>query len=152
MFADDFADGALEQLALAPSPFVLAAFGKMLAHWLLSGLPLAVMSPVLGLQFGLPPDALFILLLTLLAGTPALSSIGAIGAALTLGLRGGGALLALLVLPLYIPVLVFGAGAVDAVMHGIGTMPYLLLLSAGSLASLALAPLAAAAALKLSLE
>ncbi|MCB1967481.1 MAG: heme exporter protein CcmB, partial [Candidatus Accumulibacter sp.] len=108
LFADDHRDGTLEQLALAPQPLGLIVLGKVIAHWLVAGLPLVVLAPVLGVQFDLAADALGVLVLSLLIGTPALSGIGAIGAALTLGVRGGGVLLSLLVLPLYIPVLIFG--------------------------------------------
>lgn len=152
LFADDHRDGTLEQLALAPHPLGLAVLGKVIAHWLASGLPLAVLAPVLGLQFDLSGEALMVLTGALLLGTPALSGIGAIGAALTLGLRGGGVLLSLLVLPLYIPVLIFGAGAVGATVSGLGAQAHLSLLAALTVASLAFAPWAAAAALKIALE
>ncbi|MDR0234347.1 MAG: heme exporter protein CcmB [Zoogloeaceae bacterium] len=152
MFADDFADGTLEQIALAPYPFGLAALGKTLSHWMVSGLPLALLSPILGLQFDLPVDALGVLFFSLLIGTPALSGIGAIGAGLTLGLRGGAVLISLIVLPLYIPALILGASAVDAAMTGISPRPHLFLLAAFSTTSIAFAPWAAAAALKISLE
>ena len=152
MFADDFYDGALEQLALAPYPLGFVVLGKTLAHWLVSGLPLAILAPLLGLQFDLPGDTLLVLAGSILLGTPALSGIGAIGAALTLGLRGGGVLLSLLVLPLYIPVLIFGAGAVDASMSGISPNAHLFLLAALTVGGVAFAPWAAAAALKIALE
>ncbi|GHU42101.1 heme exporter protein B [Betaproteobacteria bacterium] len=152
MFADDFHDGALEQLALSPHPLGLIVLGKTLAHWLVSGLPLAALAPLLGLQFDLPVDTLLILSASILLGTPALSGIGAIGAALTLGLRGGGVLLSLLVLPLYIPVLIFGAGAVDASMNGINPHAHLFLLAALTVGGVVFAPFAAAAALKIALE
>ncbi|MDR0736399.1 MAG: heme exporter protein CcmB [Zoogloeaceae bacterium] len=152
MFAEDFHDGALEQLALAPYPLGLVVLGKTLAHWLVSGLPLALVAPLLGLQFDLPPEALATLAFAVLIGTPALSGIGAIGAALTLGLRGGGVLLSLLVLPLYIPVLVFGAGAVDASIGGMNPAAHLFLLAALTIGGLAFAPWAAAAALRIALE
>lgn len=152
LFADDLRDGSLEQLALAPQPLALIVLGKVLAHWLTAGLPLALLAPVLGLQFDLPADALLILVFALLAGTPALSAIGAIGAALTLGLRSGGVLVSLLVLPLYIPVLIFGAGAVEATLSGLAPDAYLSLLGAIAVGGLALAPLAAAAALRIALE
>lgn len=152
MFADDFRDGTLEQLALVAQPLGLTVTGKVLAHWLCAGLPLTLLSPVLGLQFDLPGEALTVLTLSLLIGTPALSGIGAIGAALTLGLRGGGVLLSLLILPLYIPVLIFGAGAVDATMAGIDPQAHLSLLAALALGGLFFAPWAAAAALKIALE
>ncbi|MDE2440069.1 MAG: heme exporter protein CcmB [Betaproteobacteria bacterium] len=152
LFADDHRDGTLEQLALAPHPLGLVVTGKVIAHWLVSGLPLALIAPVLGIQFDLSNDALLVLTGAILLGTPALSSIGAIGAALTLGLRGGGVLLSLLVLPLYIPVLIFGAGAVDATVSGLGGEGHLSLLAAMTLASLGFAPWASAAALKIALE
>lgn len=152
LFADDHRDGTLEQLALAPHPLGLVVLGKVFAHWLVSGLPLAILSPVLGLQFDLSSEALWVLAGSLLLGTPALSGIGGIGAALTLGLRGGGVLLSLLVLPLYIPVLIFGAGAVDAAVTGLGPEAHLSLLAALTFASLGFAPWAAAAALKIALE
>ncbi|HJW25305.1 MAG TPA: heme exporter protein CcmB [Rhodocyclaceae bacterium] len=152
LFADDHRDGTLEQLALAPHPLGLVVLGKVVAHWLVSGLPLALLAPVLGLQFDLSGDALLVLTVAILLGTPALSGIGGIGAALTLGLRGGGVLLSLLVLPLYIPVLIFGAGAVDATVTGLGPNAHLSLLAAITFASLGFAPWAAAAALKIALE
>ncbi|HRE17278.1 MAG TPA: heme exporter protein CcmB [Rhodocyclaceae bacterium] len=152
LFADDYHDGTLEQLALAPYPLGLAVTGKVIAHWLVSGLPLALLAPVLGLQFDLDGEALGVLTLALLIGTPALSGIGAIGAALTLGLRGGGVLLSLLVLPLYIPTLIFGAGAVEATVAGLVAEGHFSLLAALSLAALGFAPWAAAAALKIALE
>jgi heme exporter protein B len=152
LFADDFRDGTLEQMALSPNPLGLAVLGKVVAHWLYSGLPLAVLAPVLGLQFDLSTGALGVLTFSILLGTPALSGIGAIGAGLTLGLRGGGVLLSLLVLPLYIPVLIFGAGAVDAVAGGLEPQTHLALLTALSVGGVAFAPWIAALALKLALE
>ena len=152
MFADDHRDGTLEQLALTPTPLGVSVTGKVIAHWLASGLPLTLLAPVLGLQFDLSSDALLVLTLALLLGTPALSGIGAIGAALTLGVRGGGVLLSLLVLPLYIPVLIFGAGAVEATMSGLGGEGHLSLLAAMTVAAVGFAPWAAAAALKIALE
>ena len=126
--------------------------GKVVAHWLVSGLPLALLAPVLGIQFDLETDALLILTVSLLIGTPALSGIGAIGAALTLGLRGGGVLVSLLVLPLYIPVLIFGSGAVDATVTGMGADAHLSILGALAIAGVFFAPWATAAALRISLE
>lgn len=152
LFADDYHDGTLEQLLLVPQPLSLIVLGKVLAHWIISGLPLVLMSPLLGLQFGLEGDALLMLMLTLLIGTPVLSLLGAIGAALTLGLRGGGVLVSLLVLPLYIPVLIFGAGAVTANAAGMGAEGHLSLMGAILLLALVLAPWASAAALRISLE
>ena len=152
LFADDHRDGTLEQLALAPQPLALIVLGKVLAHWLVSGLPLALLAPLLGLQFNLSGDALWMLSLSLLIGTPALSGIGAIGAALTLDVRGDGVLLSLLVLPLYIPVLIFGAGAVDATVTGLGAQAHLSLLAALSLSGVFFAPWPSAAALRIALE
>ena len=152
LFSDDYMDGTLEQLLLVPQPLALLVLGKVLAHWLISGLPLALMSPLLGLQFGLEGEALTMLVLTLLLGTPVLSLVGAIGAALTLGLRGGGVLVSLLVLPLYIPVLIFGAGAVDASVSGLGAEGHMSLMGAILILALLLAPWASAAALRISIE
>ena len=152
MFADDHRDGTLEQLALTPQPLALIVLGKVIAHWLVAGLPLCLLAPVLGVQFDLANDALAILTLSLLIGTPALSGIGAIGAALTLGVRGGGVLLSLLVLPLYIPVLIFGAGAVDATVSGLGAEAHLSLLGALALGGVFFAPWPTAAALRIALE
>lgn len=152
LFADDHRDGTLEQLALSPQPLGLIVLGKVAAHWLVSGLPLTLLAPVLGLQFDLSAEALQILTLSLLIGTPALSGIGAIGAALTLGVRGGGVLLSLLILPLYIPVLIFGAGAVEATVTGVGAQAHLSLLGALTLAGVFFAPWPTAAALRIALE
>jgi heme exporter protein B len=152
VFGTDFADGTLEQLALAPQPLPFLVLAKVLAHWLLSGVPLALMAPVLALQFGLDGEPVMVLFVALLLGTPCLSLIGAVGAALTLGVRGGGVLIALLVLPLYIPVLIFGAGAVEATVAGTGGSGHLSLLGAGLLVALVLTPWATAAALRVALE
>lgn len=152
LFSDDYADGTLEQLILTPQPLALLVLSKVLAHWLVTGLPLVIIAPLLGLQYDLPPDALWILVLSLLAGTPVLSLVGAIGAALTLGLRGGGVLISLLVLPLYIPVLVFGAGVVDAGISGMGTQAHFWLLGAFLVLAVVFSPLATAAALRISIE
>lgn len=152
IFASDYADGTLEQLVITPYPLSLLVLGKVLVHWLVSGLPLVLLSPLLGLQYGMSATVLEVLALSLLIGTPALSLIGSIGAALTLGVRGSGLLVALLVLPLYIPVLIFGAGAVTASQTGQNPLAYLLLLGAASLLALALAPFATAAALKIAVE
>ncbi len=151
MFASDYTDGTLEQLTLAPQPLSLLVLSKIVAHWLLTGLPLVLMGPLLGLQFGMAPDMLPVLFYSLLLGTPCLSLIGAIGAGLTLGVRGSG-VVALLVLPLYIPVLIFGSGAVEAV--GVGTAPggHLSLLGAVLMISLVVSPLASAAAVRVALE
>ena len=152
MFSSDYLDGTLEQMMLSPQPLSLLVLGKALAHWMVTGIPLVLIAPILGVQFDLQADALFVLAVSLLLGTPVLSLIGAIGAALTLGLRGGGVLVSLLVLPLYIPVLIFGAGAVEASSVGLGASAHLSLLGAFLLASLVLAPWAAAAALRISTE
>jgi heme exporter protein B len=152
MFATDHADGTLEQMVLSSAPLPLLVAGKIAAHWVVSGLPVVVLAPVLGLQFDLDADSLVVLTLGLLVGTPVLSLLGAIGAALTLGVRGGGALLSLLVLPLYIPTLIFGAGAVQAQLAGQGAGGHLSLLGALLAVSLFFAPWATTAALRISLE
>ena len=152
MFAADFADGTLEQMLLAPAPLTVVVMGKVIAHWLLTGLPLVVLSPVLALQFDMPADAIGILAATLALGTPVLSLIGAIGAALTLGVRGSGVLTALLVLPLYIPVLILGAGAVDAAAGGLDVSAHLSLLGALLLFAAACAPWPIGAALRIAVE
>ncbi|MEN6629719.1 MAG: heme exporter protein CcmB [Sulfuricella sp.] len=152
LFANDYADGTLEQLILTPTPPVVWILCKIIAHWLVSGVPLILMAPVLGVQFGLPADALWVLVFSLLLGTPVLSLIGAIGAALTLGLRGGGVLVSLLVLPLYIPVLIFGAGAVDSTISGLGAEAHLSLLGGILILAFMLTPWAVAAALRISIE
>ncbi|MET0442906.1 MAG: heme exporter protein CcmB [Casimicrobiaceae bacterium] len=152
LFAADFADGTLEQMALSPWSLPAIVSGKIAAHWLTSGLPVVLLAPVLGMQYALDPVSLSTLTFGLLLGTPILSLLGAIGAALTLGLRGGGALLALLVLPLTVPVLIFGAGAVDAVGAGMGAGANFSLLAAGLLIALVGAPLAAAAAVRIALD
>ena len=152
LLAADHADGTLEQLVLAPQPLVLMVLAKILGHWLVTGVPLVLIAPLLGLQFDLPVDAVVVMTAGLLIGTPVLSMVGAIGAALTLGTRGGGGLLALLVLPLYIPVLIFGAGAVSSGAAGTGAAAHLSLLGAFFLVSLVLAPWATAAAIRIALE
>lgn len=152
LFASDYADGTLEQLILTPTPPVVWITGKILAHWLVSGVPLILVAPILGVQFGLSSEALLVLVVSLLLGTPVLSLIGAIGAALTLGLRGGGVLVSLLVLPLYIPVLIFGAGAVDGAMSGLGAEAHLSLLGSILILAFILTPWAVSAALRISIE
>ncbi|HEY5720523.1 MAG TPA: heme exporter protein CcmB [Gammaproteobacteria bacterium] len=153
LFASDYADGTLEQMLLTPQPLSVLVLGKVVAHWLLTGLPLALIAPLLGLQYGLEGASLGVMALALLLGTPVLSLIGAIGAALTLGLRGGGILLSLLVLPLYIPVLVYGAGAVTVSAIDLADVqPFMALLGAFLILALAFAPLATAAALRISVE
>jgi len=152
LFAADFEDGTLEQMLMTPQPLFLLVLGKVTAHWLVTGVPLVLMAPLLGLQYDLSAEALRVLMVSLLLGTPALSLIGAIGAALTLGLRGGGVLVSLLVLPLCIPVLIFGAGAVEANVSGLGEQGYLSMLGAILVLSLLFAPLAVSAALRVSAE
>jgi heme exporter protein B len=152
LFTADYLDGVLEQTLLIPQPLAVLVVGKVFAHWVISGLPVVLLSPLLGLQFGLSGDSLGVLTLSLLLGTPTLSMIGAIGAALTLGLRGSGFLVALLVLPLFVPVLIFGAGAVTSSLAGIGSEANLSLLGACFLLSLAFAPWATAVALRIALE
>ncbi|MDO8988541.1 MAG: heme exporter protein CcmB [Sideroxyarcus sp.] len=152
MFSADYADGTLEQMMLAPQSLSVLVLGKIVAHWMLSGLPLALIAPVLGLQFDMSAPALGTLVLALLLGTPVLSMIGAIGAALTLGLRGGGVLVSLLVLPLCIPVLIFGAGAVEAVTSGMSAASNLSFLGAFMLFALVFTPFVASQALRISME
>jgi len=152
LFEADYCDGTLEQMALSPTPMSLLISAKLLAHWLVSGVPLVLLAPVLGLQFDLPADALVTLTLALLLGTPVLSLVGGIGAALTLGVRGGGVLLSLFVLPLFIPVLVFGAGAVEAQASGLGAEAHLSILMAMLLPAAFFSPFACAAALRIALE
>lgn len=153
LFAADYEDGTLEQMLLTAQPLALLVLAKIAAHWLLTGLPLVLIAPLVGMQYHLSDQAVAVMMISLLLGTPVLSLIGAIGAALTLGLRGGGILLSLLILPLYIPVLVYGAGAVDVSAVALAdSRPYLTLLGAFMLAALMLAPLAASAALRISME
>ena len=152
LFADDHQDGTLEQLLLSAHPLAFLALGKIAAHWMGSGLLLVLVAPLLALQFDLSPSACGVLVLSLLLGTPVLSLLGAIGAALTVGLRGGSVLLSLLVLPLAVPVLVFGAGAVEAYNAGLGISAHLSLLGALLVLALAAAPVVVAAALRIALE
>ena len=152
LFAADHADGTLEQMLLGASPLGVIAAAKAAAHWIVSGLPLALIAPLIALQYDMPSELTPLLALSLLLGTPVLSLIGAIGAALTLGVRGGGILLSLLVLPLYVPVLILGAGSVDMASAGMGGEGQLLLLAALLVASCAFAPWAIAAALRISME
>lgn len=152
LFASDFADGTLEQIALSPRPLPALLSGKIAAQWLTTGLPVALLAPLLGAQYALETNVLGTLALSLLLGTPILSLLGAVGAALTLGTRGGGSLLALLVLPLYAPVLIFGAGAVDAVRAGLSPGAHISLLAAGLLLAVVGAPFAASAAVRIALD
>jgi heme exporter protein B len=151
-FENDYHDGTLEQMLLTPQPLFLVVLGKILAQWLVSEVPLAIIAPLLGVQFNLEPHTLWILFISLLIGTPILSLIGSIGAALTLGLRGGGVLIAVLILPLYVPVLIFGSGAVDASIVSGNIQANMLLLAAFFVLALVFAPWATSAALRISLE
>jgi heme exporter protein B len=152
LFAADHADGTLEQMLLGAAPLGLVAAAKVLAHWIVAGLPLVVVAPLIALQYDLPRSLYGTLALSLLLGTPVLSLIGAIGAALILGLRGGGVLLALLVLPLYVPVLIMGAGSVEMASAGLSPDGQLMLLGAALVGAAAFAPWAVAAALRISIE
>jgi heme exporter protein B len=152
LFEPDYQDGGLDLLALSSLPLELAVLAKCAAHWVATGLPLTLTSPFLAVLVNLDPAAIPTLLLGLLIGTPGLSLIGSVAAALILGARRQGVLLSILVLPLYVPPLVFGAGAVEASAAGTGTRAYLLILAALSLAALALSPWASAAALRQALE
>ena len=152
LFAADHADGTLEQMALSSQSFALQMAGKVAAHWLLCGLPLVLLAPLLGLQFGLHSDELAVLTLSLLIGTPLLSLLGSIGAALTLGVRGSGVLLSLLVLPLFIPALIFGAGSVEAQAAGISVAGHLSVLGAMLALAVFFAPWATTSSLRIALE
>jgi len=152
LFTVDHADGGLDLLALSPAPLEFVVIAKGAAHWVTTGLPLSLVSPVLAVFVDLDPRAIPVLTLGLLIGTPALSLLGAIAAALTLGARRPGILATLLLLPLYLPVLIFGTGAVEAVLSAEGARPHLLLLGAITVAALPLAPLATAAALRQALD
>lgn len=153
IFHNDHEDGALELLAMGPLPLELVAAAKALAHWISTGLPLVLAAPVLALLLNLPAEAFGVLVLTMATGTPAISFLGAVGAALTLGLRRGGLLLSLLILPLYVPILIFGVSAMNAVITGPAPfLPSYLILCALTLVTLVLAPVATAAALRLNLQ
>ena len=152
LFANDHQDGTLEQLLLTPQPLYLVVFGKVSAQWLTSELPLVCIAPLLGVQFGLSNDTLKTLVISLVLGTPVLSFIGSIGAALTLGLKSSSVLISILVLPLYVPVLIFGAGAVEASIMGLSPSSHIYLLSSLTVLSLIFAPWATAAALRISIE
>jgi len=152
LFANDYADGTLEQMLLSSEPLSLIVLAKAAAHWLTTGLPLTLMAAAFGVLFDLDVNSTLVLVASLALGTPVLSLIGAIGAALTLGLRGGGVLTSLLVLPLYIPVLIFGAGSVGAASSGVGFTAYFLLLGAFSLFAAVLTPWAVAISLRISVE
>jgi heme exporter protein B len=152
LFRSDFEDGSLELMVMSPHPLSLLVLGKVTAHWLLSGAPLSLVAPLLAMMFNMEADAIKILLLTLLLGTPVLSLIGAIAVALTVGLRKGGVLLAILVLPLYVPVLIFASNAVDAAMAGFPVSGQLYMMSAMLFLAITLTPWPTAAALKMSLS
>jgi heme exporter protein B len=152
LFQIDYEDGTLELLALAPVPLEITVLAKVTAHWLTTGLPLIITAPLLGVLMQLPSDGYLVLLLALALGTPTLSLIGAVGAALILGSRRGGVLLSLLVLPLYIPVLIFGVSAVEAMIGDMAARPHLMILAALLVGALALTPWAAAAGLRQALE
>jgi heme exporter protein B len=152
LFQADYEDGSLELLALSGLPLELVVLAKALAHWLTSGLPLLLTAPLLALLMNMEAEGFLALLAAMALGTPTLSLIGGIGAALTVNIRRGGVLLSLLVLPLYIPVLIFGVSTVEAAIIGLTVKPYILIMAAGFLGSLALAPWATAAALRLALE
>ena len=152
LFLADYEDGNLELLALSPAPLEVIVLAKMLAHWCTTGLPLILAAPLIALLYGMPADGLPVLFAAMALGTPSLSLIGAIGAALTLGARRGGVLIPLLVLPLWISVLIFMVGAIDAVLAGLPAKPHLLILGALLLGALPLAPWASAAALRQAVE
>lgn len=152
LFRGDYDDGSLEQLLLSPQPLAALGLAKVAVHWLLTGLPLALMAPLLGIMLSLPAGSYAVLALSLALGSASLSLIGAIGAALTVGLSRGGVLLSLLVLPLYIPVLIFGAGAVQAAILGEGVLAHLAILGALLAVSLMFAPWAIAASLRISIN
>ncbi|MBO6836267.1 MAG: heme exporter protein CcmB [Alphaproteobacteria bacterium] len=152
LFQQDLADGSLEQMALSPTPLSLVVLAKCLAHWLTTGLPLIAIAPVIGILLNLPAEGYAVLLAGLALGTPSLSLIGAVGAALSLGARRAGLLIALLVLPLYIPILIFGVTAVDAVLTSVPPKAHFLYLAAILMAAIPLAPLAAAAAVRHGVE
>lgn len=152
LFRSDLEDGSLEQWLLSPHPLPVLALAKVMAHWLCSGLALVLLSPLLALMLGMPASSLPALLLSLVLGTPVLSLLGAVGAALTVGLKRGGLLLALLILPLYIPVLILGSGALQAALHGQGAAGHLLWLACLAALAFTLAPFAIAAALAISLD
>ena len=152
LFQTDYEDGSLELLVLTPAPLGVVVAAKMLAHWLTTGLPLMVAAPVLAVLLHMQADGFPILLAAMALGTPTLSLIGGIGAALVLGARRGGVLLSLLILPLYVPVLIFGVGAIDAAVQGMSARPHLLILAGILAAALVMAPGASAAALRPALE
>ncbi len=149
LFKQDYEDGSLDQLMLSPNPLVILVFAKVTAHWLLTGLPLVIIAPLLGLFMALPAESVTVLVYSLLLGTPVLSLIGAIGVSLTVAVNRGGVLLSLIILPLYIPILIFGANAVDVAMDGLPVKGQLMFLAAVLALALSLAPLATAVALRI---
>lgn len=149
LFKQDYEDGSLDQLMLSPNPLVILVLAKVLAHWLLTGLPLVLISPVLALFMSVPADTVSVLVLSLLLGTPVLSLVGAIGVSLTVAVNRGGVLLSLIVLPLYIPILIFGANAIDVAADGLSVKGQMYFLAATLALALSLAPLATAAALRI---
>ena len=151
IFRSDFEDGTLEQFLLSSHPVSILVLAKVLAHWLITGLPLLLVSPLLGVLLGLSGDAIRVMMITLLLGTPVLSLLGAVGVALTVGLRKGGMILSLLVLPLYVPLLIFAAAAVDTAAAGLPVTAHLLFITALLILALSLSPPATAAALRISL-
>jgi len=152
MFDEDYEDGSLEVIALGPLPLEGVVLAKVLAHWLTTGLPLMCAAPVLALMLNMSVEGFAVLMIALALGTPILSLVGSVGAALTVGLRRGGVLISLLVLPLYVPVLLFGVGAVEGAIFGLGERAHLLILAGGLVIALALTPWASAAALRMALE
>lgn len=152
LFRADYEDGTLEQILISPHPIAVLVLAKILAHWLVTGFPMILLAPLLGMFMHLPGEGVVTLMLTLALGTPVLSLVGAIGMALTVGLRRGGMLLSLLVLPLYIPILIFSANAVDANLAGMAIKGQIYFLSAMLVLAMTLAPIATAAALRISLE
>jgi len=149
LFKQDYDDGSLDQLMLSPNPLVILVFAKVLAHWLLTGLPLVIIAPLLGLFMSLPAEAVKVLVYSLLLGTPVLSLIGAIGVSLTVAVNRGGVLLSLIILPLYIPILIFGANAVDVAIDGLSVRGQLLFLASMLALAVSLAPLATSVALRI---
>jgi len=152
LFQADYEDGSLDLLVIGTLPLELLVLGKAIAHWITSTLPLIVITPVLAITLNMNPEAIAIMMVTLLIGSPTLTLIGSVGAALTVGMRRGGVLLSLLVLPLYIPVLIFGVAAIDAATATLPVGPHLLLLGGITLGALVVGPVASAAALRLTLD
>lgn len=152
MFQDDYGDGSLEVIALGPLPLEMVVLAKVLAHWLTTGLPLIIAAPALAILLNMSTQGFAVLIISLLLGTPILSLIGSVGAALTVGLKRDGVLISLLVLPLYVPVLIFAVGAVEGAIFGLGAQANLLILAGGFLFFLVLTPWASAAALRMALE